>query len=690
MIDGASLASVAMIWLAIWLCGLLAWPAAALLFRTDTDRGYLAAKPLAWIAGAYAAWLAAVWGIPFATYGWLVGLVALAVLGGLALRPALKLGFPSWRRVVVLEAGFLLLLVVGALIKARVPDIQGLEKPMDFAFVNAALRAGTMPPADPWWSGAPINYYYFGHVAAAWLIQLSRISSDHGFNVMIGVIFAFTGSLSYRLVSDVLSPAGGGTRVAAVSGGLAAILVTLGGNFHSVLYGPLRAFSPTTYERGYFHPDSTRFVGFDPPTEDHGFTEMPGYGFAVGDLHAHVLNLPVAFLIALLLVRILQREWTPTKAIGRVRLVEIVTLGVLFGATAMCNTWDAVSYGILMLIVGLLLLVRWGIRKPVQSMLLVGAALLILLLSGAAASPFLLAFKPIASSLMWTDMRTPLWQLAVLYGHLIAPFALLLLGTLFWRRLDERWIVGMALALLAISLIALPEIGYVKDIYGFDHRRANTMFKFTFEAQPMGFLASTILLGLLLGARRWWGALSAAVLAIPLVATLAFAGDVYGDVLRRSDRHVFTLDGLGFITRDHDGDRVLVEWLRAQPPAAHLLLVEAASQSYDNGGRLSAMTGVPAYLGWAGHEWLWRGDYTLPFKRRDEIAAFYQEPDLTKACQFVLAHGITHVALGKIERDFYPNLAAETLRQLGTAVAESGQSALIEVNPARCDPSAAS
>jgi hypothetical protein len=80
----------------------------------------------------------------------------------------------------------------------------------------------------------------------------------------------------------------------------------------------------------------------------------------------------------------------------------------------------------------------------------------------------------------------------------------------------------------------------------------------------------------------------------------------------------------------------------------------------------------------------------LPFKRKDEIAVFYQEADFAKACSFVLGHGITHVALGKIERDFYPNLAVNTLRQLGMAVAESGESALIEVDPARCDPADAS
>src|SRR5690606_8647496 len=143
--------------------------------------------------------------------------------------------------------------------------------------------------------------------AAAWLIQLSRIPADHGFNVMLGLVFAFVASLSYRLVEEVLRD--GNRRVAVLCGCIGALLVTVGGNFHSVLYGPLRAFSPTTYERGFYYPYSTRFVGFEPPTLDRGFTEMPAYGFAVGDLHAHILNLPTAFLLTLVLVRLLQREW---------------------------------------------------------------------------------------------------------------------------------------------------------------------------------------------------------------------------------------------------------------------------------------------------------------------------------------------------------------------------------------------
>jgi hypothetical protein len=403
-----------------------------------------------------------------------------------------------------------------------------------------------------------------------------------------------------------------------------------------------------------------------------------------------VLNLPVALLIALVLIRIIKREWTLAHAAGGVRLEEVAALGLLFGATAMCNSWDAISYGVLMLLVGLLLLLRWGFRQPWQSLRLIGAAVLVLILSGAVAAPFLLRFVPIASSLMWTDTRTPLWQLAILYAHVVGPFVVLIAGALLWRRHDVRWMAGATLATLTIVLIALPEIAYVKDIYGFDHRRANTMFKFHFEAQPMAFLASAIVLGLLLQARRWWGAVTAVVLAVPLVATLSYTGEIYGDTLRQADRLKFTLDGLGFIDRDRPGDRPLIDWLRAQPANSKLLLVEAAGNSYSEAGRLSALTGVPALLGWSGHEWLWRGDNTTPFKRHDEIAAFYEEPDLGKACQFVLSRGVTHVAIGTIEHAAFPELAQATLERLGQRVAGSGDTALIAVIPAYCDNTGAS
>lgn len=679
MIDAASVGSILLVWLALATCGLLAWPLAGLLLPDDLDRGYLAAKPLGWLIGSYAAWLASVAGVPFWRFGWIVGLGALVVVFGIANRRPRTL--PPVARILQWETGFLAILLVGAVIKAGVPDIHGLEKFMDFGFVNAALRTTTMPPPDPWWAGAPINYYYFGHVAAAWLIQLAGVPSDHGFNVMIAVLFAFAATLSYRIVEGCLHP--GSPRIALVCGCAAASLVTLGGNFHSVLYGPFRQFSWTTYARDFYYPDSTRFVGFDPPTGDKGFTEMPAYGFAVGDLHAHLLNLPTAFLLVLILVRLVQREAAP-RPTGGVRPVEAIILALLFAVAAMCNSWDAISYGILMGLAGLILILRPGSGQVGRLVRLSSWGFFVIVAAFVLAAPFLLDFKPIASHLKWSDAHTPLWQLAVLYGHVAVPCALLLAAMLTRMRRDPRWLAGAMLAALAAVLVALPEIAYVKDIYGEDHRRANTMFKLSFEAQPVAVMASLILIGLILQSVRTAVALVGLVLSVPLLATLSYGGIMHGGLFRSLGSRTLTLDGLGFVDRTHAEDRPLVDWLRDQPPTRHILMVEAPGDSFGDAGRLSAMSGVPSLLGWRGHEWLWRGNISPVYARSDQIKAFYLSRSLRQACDFVEAESVTHVAIGTIEHQSFSGLDLSVLEQLGPAIVRSGASLLIEVDLKNC------
>lgn len=673
MIDAASIGSLVWMWLAVGLCGVLAWPLASLLLPSDSDRGYLAAKPLGWLIGAYVAWLASALGIlSFASFGPAAGLGALLVIFILTVRRLKPL--PPLARILQWEAAFLLVLLAGSLLKGATPDIAGLEKFMDFGFVNAALRASAMPPPDPWWAGEPINYYYFGHAAAAWLIDISGVPSDRGYNLMIAVLFAFAATLAYRIVAGSL-PASS-PRIAAACGLVAGTLVTIGGNFHSVLYGPLRAFSPTTYDRDFYYPDSTRFIGFDPSTGDKAFTEMPPYGFAVGDLHAHLLNVPAAFLLLLILLRLVQRA-ASASAQG-MRLIDASVLGLLFAVAAMSNSWDAVSYGVLLVAASLTAWLYLG-RSLTGLLRWAGWCLFIVVLALLLAAPFLVTFRPFASELRWSDAHTPLWQLAVLYAHIAGPCFLLLAGLVSPARRNPSWVAAAMLATVAVILLALPEIAYVKDIYGEDHRRANTMFKFAFQAQPIAVMAGMMAIGLLLGMRRALAGAGALVLAVPLLATLSYAGDIYGGLLRNISSHRFTLDGLGFIDRTRPDDRALIDWLRHRPLGEHLLLMEAYGDSYGDSGRLSALTGVPALLGWRGHEWLWRGDPAAVYGRADEISSFYSAADLDQACRMVNKYGVTHVAIGTIERQSFATLNENVLRGLGPIVAERGSSLLIVV-----------
>ncbi len=47
------------------------------------------------------------------------------------------------------------------------PAVVDTEKFMDVAFLSSIWRAPHLPPPDPWFSGQPINYYYFGHYLIA-------------------------------------------------------------------------------------------------------------------------------------------------------------------------------------------------------------------------------------------------------------------------------------------------------------------------------------------------------------------------------------------------------------------------------------------------------------------------------------------------------------------------------------------
>lgn len=680
MIDLASLASLASVWLALALCGWLAWPLASRLLPHDQDRGYLVAKPLGWLVGAYCAWLAGVLGMPFAQFGTLTGLAGLAIVCAVCLDRSVPL--PPLPRILTWEFGFLVALLFGALIKARAPDIHGLEKFMDFGFFNAALRAQSMPPIDPWWAGEPINYYYFGHVAAAWVAQLARIPADHGFNLMVATVFAFAAVLSYRLVAGCLRT--GSRHVATVSGLMAATLVTLGGNFHSVLYGALRPWSGSTLGRDYFYPDSTRFVGFDPSTGDKGFTEMPAYGFAVGDLHAHLINLPTGLLIAIVLSRIVQRVWSG-RPDGGVRMLEAAILALLFAVCAMSNSWDAVSYGIMMALSGIALLFAPGYRRLQRALGSIAAAAFAAVAALALATPFLLNFDPIASQIKISDGQTPLWQIAVIYGHVLAPFLAIIAGLFLARQQRPEWTTAAVLGATAILLVALPEIAYVKDIYGDDHRRANTMFKFAFQAQPLAAIAGTLVVGLMLQNRRFLVALAGMAIAAPMLATLSYANALYGETLRGLNLRTFTLDGLDFIDKERPDDRALIEWLRAQPADRGSLMVEAPGDSFTDGSALSALSGFPSLVGWRGHETLWRGPDTPVYARADEVSAFYAAADQHDACAFIGRYGITHIALGTFEHKTWPDRSFQVLQRLGTVAVSSGNAMIIAVDPTRCD-----
>ncbi|MBI3619525.1 hypothetical protein HY214_00025, partial [Candidatus Roizmanbacteria bacterium] len=92
--------------------------------------------------------------------------------------------------IIIEEVLFLAAFLAWTYVRGQEPAIHGLEKFMDYGFINSILRSRYFPPIDMWLSsttaaGLPINYYYFGHLTGALLIKLTAVLPAAGYNLLL-------------------------------------------------------------------------------------------------------------------------------------------------------------------------------------------------------------------------------------------------------------------------------------------------------------------------------------------------------------------------------------------------------------------------------------------------------------------------------------------------------------------------
>lgn len=641
---------------------LASWAARPLALRlVPGGSGWIAALVLAYIVMGWVPWaLAALHIVPF-------GIASLAGLAAL-IGARLWLGAaPSDNRsALTVAVGFGALFWLGLAQRMGHADLSGLEKFTDMAFLAAAMRTDYMPPPDAWYAGEAINYYYVGQAMAAAWGNILGTTADRAYQIAMASIFALTGVSVWKLTVSLAQPAG--PRLARGLGALAALLVLYGGNFHSALYTLFRGLVPATNPAFYF-PDSTRFVGFDPLVEDKGFTEFPAYAFSVGDLHAHVAATPVFFLGLMILLAFLARG----LKVQSPDLVQAAGFGWVLGLCAAINSWDVAILGLLALFA--ILAAALFDRKPTRARLdALGVACVVVAATGfLAAAPFLGHFEPFANGIEAAPNHTPLWQLLVLYGHGLLP--LMLFGVVVWKRPDARdhWPIGLLFA-GAVALFFIPEVVIVRDIYGLEYARANTMFKLSFRAQPLLIIAAVATLGLAVRFGRL-GMIAAGLAALPVVSILAYMPHIF--VWPSTIR---SLDGLGFLGEE----RALVLAAGRLPLDPGQSFVEASGNAFGDTARVSAMTGQPTVIGWAAHEWLWRNNGDAPNRRAQRVETFYTTDDQALRCTLVRRYGVRYVILGQIERSHYEALNEAGLTALGPAVFSDAGGQILQVDPARC------
>src|SRR5690606_10302001 len=146
-------------------------------------------------------------------------------------------GLLAWLReqrryVLAVELLFALLFFSWVWVRAQNPTIVNTEKPMQFAFLNAAGRSTACPPVDRWLSGYGSSYYYFGYMMTSVLARLAGVPEMIAFNLGIAGLVAGSGlgafGLVYKLVA--IGQQGRVRRLALILALVAGVALPLAGN----------------------------------------------------------------------------------------------------------------------------------------------------------------------------------------------------------------------------------------------------------------------------------------------------------------------------------------------------------------------------------------------------------------------------------------------------------------------------
>jgi YYY domain-containing protein len=220
------------------------------------------------------------------------------------------------------------------------------------------------------------------------------------------------------------------------------------------------------------------------------------------------------------------------------------------------------------------------------------------------------------------------------------------------------------LLVLAASLLTLaPEFVYLKDVF---QGRMNTVFKFYYLAWVLLAVSSGYALHGLLrraGWVRWVGGLGGALL---------IAAGLFYPVLAVATRTAgrggsATLDGMAYMENSQPADYAAIRWLQENVEGTPLIL-EAVGGQYSWGARISAHTGLPTVLGWAGHEQQWRGDTHEPGLREPDVRTMYTSRVWPEVQALLEKYQVEYVVVGPLEISTYGQVAAAKFERVLDAV----------------------
>lgn len=205
--------------------------------------------------------------------------------------------------------------------------------------------------------------------------------------------------------------------------------------------------------------------------------------------------------------------------------------------------------------------------------------------------------------------------------------------------------------LCAAGLILIPEVIFVRDIYGAAYERSNTMFKLTYQAfimfgMGMAYIVSRFLFMPKSKFQKGFGC----VAFMLLIWCAGYFNQCYEDWY--SGKYT-TLDATAFISGKNKDDAEMIRYINdnitGQP-----VIAEMVGFSYSYFNRVSVFTGNPTVVGWWSHEYLWRskGGKEMPpeqKERNDDVLKLYSSTDINVIRNIINKYDIDYIYYGECE-----------------------------------------
>lgn len=481
LINSNPLLSIIFWYFSISLFGWLLYPFVRLVLGGLVDRGFAFSKLAAMLLLALIVWLAGSNGVAVSRvfiFGVVCALSLIGIILGIIQRKEIAIDLKTnkeyfiWVELIgLLLFGFFLLVRIGN------PDLwhpaKGGEKPMDFAYLNAVIKSTTFPPYDPWYAGGYINYYYYGFVIVGVWVKLLGIIPSTAYNLILPLLYSLLGLGAFGFVWNLITlafhpPATKSasthtlkflkvTKSFAFLGGILGIVFTiLIGNLGTLrmlwqgfqklgssngvidtasiferIFWSIKglvgfiAGANLPYSVGDWYWNPSRVLPQSP------ITEFPFFTFLYGDLHAHMISLPITLLVLGWSLSVISSKWKFRGIIlSGVQKALVVGFGaIVIGALKPTNTWDYPTYLILASIILFYTIIKNAyhvsseLSQRIKRRSVLGAfafTFALVILSALFYKPFSDWYGQAYSTIdLWKGDRSPFWSFFTHWGFFL-------------------------------------------------------------------------------------------------------------------------------------------------------------------------------------------------------------------------------------------------------------------------------